>query len=284
MVSAPPLTDRQDSPGSRAATGVGGAERISIEQAAKVYLRRGAAPVNALRATDLVVKPGEFVSLVGPSGCGKTTLLKLIAGLDNATGGQVTVGERTVTRPDPTVSVVFQRPALLKWYSVEDNVLLPAKIAGTLTKEVRRRAAELLEFIGLADFKDRYPSELSGGMQQRASIARALAGEPKVLLMDEPFSALDEFTREILHDELLRLWDTHPKTVIFVTHNISEAVYLSDRVAVMAPRPGRIEEVVDIALERPRTPELRTDPAFFELVSTIRSCFTHAGALGDEHA
>jgi NitT/TauT family transport system ATP-binding protein len=281
MVTAQPITGRQ---GTQVSPGVGRPERISIEQAAKVYQRRGAPPVNALRATDLDVRPGEFVSLVGPSGCGKTTLLKIIAGLDHATGGRVVVGERTVTRPDPTVSVVFQRPALLKWYSVEDNVLLPAKIAGTLTKDVKRRAAELLEFIGLAKFKDRYPSELSGGMQQRVSIARALAGEPKVLLMDEPFSALDEFTREILHDELLRLWDSHPKTVIFVTHNISEAVYLSDRVAVMAPHPGRIEDIVDITLDRPRTPELRTDQAFFELVSTIRSRFTRAGALGDDHA
>jgi NitT/TauT family transport system ATP-binding protein len=263
---------------------VGGAEQIAIDSAAKTYLRRGAPPVEALRPTELVVKPGEFVSLVGPSGCGKTTLLKLIAGLDHATGGRIVVGERIVRKPDPQVSVVFQKAALLKWYTVEQNVLLPARIAGTLTKETRRRASELLEFIGLADFKDRYPGELSGGMQQRVSIARALAGEPKVLLMDEPFSALDEFTREVLHDELLRLWTGHPKTVIFVTHNISEAVYLSDRVAVMAPRPGRIEAIVDIDLPRPRTSALRTDPQFFETVSTIRSHFSKAGALGGEPA
>ena len=143
----------------------------------------------------------------------------------------------------------------------------PREDRGHAHQETRARADELLEFIGLADFKDRYPSELSGGMQQRVAIARALAGEPKVLLMDEPFSALDEFTREVLHDELLRLWTSHPKTVIFVTHNISEAVYLSDRVAVMAPRPGRIEAVVDIDLPRPRTAALRTDPQFFEMAT-----------------
>jgi NitT/TauT family transport system ATP-binding protein len=263
---------------------VGAAEPIAIRQAAKTYLRRGATPVEALRPTELVVQPGEFVSLVGPSGCGKTTLLKLIAGLDDATAGRVVVGDRTVTKPDPTVSVVFQKAALLKWYTVEQNVLLPARVAGTLTKQVRARAAELLEFIGLADFKDRYPAELSGGMQQRVSIARALAGEPKVLLMDEPFSALDEFTREVLQDELLRLWTNHPKTVIFVTHNISEAVYLSDRVAVMAPRPGRIEAVVDIDLPRPRGAALRTDQQFFDLVSSIRSKFNKVGALGGDHA
>ncbi|HET8616840.1 MAG TPA: ABC transporter ATP-binding protein [Actinomycetales bacterium] len=269
---------------ARSSADAGRAERICIEEASKVYLRRGASPVEALRPTTLAVEPGEFVSLVGPSGCGKTTLLKLVAGLDRVTGGQITVGERVVTRPDPAVSVVFQRPALLTWYTVEENVLLPAKISGTLTKDVRTRAAELLEFIGLGDFKDRYPRELSGGMQQRASIARALAGEPDVLLMDEPFSALDEFTRETLHDELLRLWDSHPKTVIFVTHSISEAVYLSDRVAVMAPRPGRIEQIVDVTLERPRRAELRTDPRFYDLVSSIRSSFTHASATGDERA
>jgi NitT/TauT family transport system ATP-binding protein len=277
MVSAPPekLTAH-----SRAS----GAEQIAIDAAAKTYLRRGASPVEALRPTELIVEPGEFVSLVGPSGCGKTTLLKLVAGLDHTTGGRIVVGERIVKKPDSQVSVVFQKPALLKWYTVEQNVLLPAKIADTLTKETRERAAELLEFIGLADFKDRYPNELSGGMQQRASIARALVGEPKVLLMDEPFSALDEFTREVLHDELLRLWTSHPKTVIFVTHNISEAVYLSDRVAVMAPRPGRIEAVVDIKLPRPRTSALRTNPQFFEMATTIRSHFSKAGALGGESA
>ncbi|MBM9463475.1 ABC transporter ATP-binding protein [Aeromicrobium sp. YIM 150415] len=257
-----------------------GAHAISIEGAAKIYRVSGGAPVEALRPTHLDLQPGEFVSLVGPSGCGKTTLLKLISGLDDITSGRVAVGDRIVTKPDPSVSVVFQRPALLKWYTVEQNVLLPAKVAGTLTKEVRQRAIDLLDFIGLGDFRHRYPSELSGGMQQRTAIVRALAGEPQVLLMDEPFSALDEFTREVLHDELLRLWSEHPKTVIFVTHNIAEAVYLSDRVAVMAPRPGRIEQIVDIELDRPRTPELRTDPRFFELVSDIRSCFHQAGALG----
>jgi NitT/TauT family transport system ATP-binding protein len=256
------------------------AHRICVDGAAKTYHVRGGAPVEALRATDLEVAPGEFVSLVGPSGCGKTTLLKIISGLDDATDGRIVVGERTVTRPDPSVSVVFQRPALLKWYTVEQNVLLPAKIAGTLTPETKQRAIDLLDFIGLGDFRHRYPSELSGGMQQRTSIVRALAGEPQVLLMDEPFSALDEFTREVLHDELLRLWTEHPKTVIFVTHNIAEAVYLSDRVAVMAPRPGRIEDIVDITLDRPRTPALRTDQRFYDLVSDIRACFSQAGALG----
>ncbi|MGO3146743.1 MAG: ABC transporter ATP-binding protein [Leucobacter sp.] len=267
-------------PSTTLSSSVDRAHGIRVDGASKVYRPRGAAPVEALRPAHLDVKPGEFVSLVGPSGCGKTTLLKLISGLDDITTGDISVGDRRVTKPDPSVSIVFQRPALLKWYTVEQNILLPAKIAGTLTPELRERALGLLDFIGLSDFRNRYPNELSGGMQQRAAIVRALAGEPQALLMDEPFSALDEFTREVLHDELLRLWSEHPKTVIFVTHNISEAVYLSDRVAVMAPRPGRIEQVIDIDLPRPRTNELRTDPRFFDHISHIRSCFDQAGALG----
>lgn len=283
MTSAPGLETPQGHRHAMSFVSEGRAERIAVESASKIFLRKGKPPVDALRPTDLVAAPGEFVSLVGPSGCGKTTLLKLIAGLDNPTGGRLVVGERTVTCPSPNVSVVFQRPALLGWYTVEQNVLLPAKISGTLTKKVRNRAHELLEFVGLAEFKDRYPAELSGGMQQRVSIARALAGDPKVLLMDEPFSALDEFTRESLHDELLRLWDDRPKTVIFVTHSISEAVYLSDRVAVMAPRPGRIEDIVTIDLPRPRT-ALRGDQRFFEYISEIRGLFASTGALGGKSA
>lgn len=262
------------------ATDTRAVEPIVISGACKTYEVAGAKPLEALTSTDLTVSPGEFVSLVGPSGCGKTTLLKMIAGLETVTAGQIEVGSRTVEKPDRSVSLVFQRPALLKWYTVEENVLLPAKVAHTLTPEVRERARELLQFIGLGDFRDRYPGELSGGMQQRASIVRALTIEPKVLLMDEPFSALDEFTRESLHDELLRLWEATPKTVIFVTHNISEAVYLSDRVAVMAPRPGRIHDIVDIDLPRPRTPALRSEAGFFEHINQIRSSFTHTGALG----
>jgi len=257
-------------------------ESIEIAGASKTYPIAGAPPLRALIETDLDVRAGEFVSLVGPSGCGKTTLLKMIAGLEAITQGSIRVGERQVTRPVPSVGLVFQRPALLKWYTVWENILLPAKVNKSLNRAVTERAAELLDFVGLGQFRDRYPAELSGGMQQRVSIVRALAAEPSVLLMDEPFSALDEFTRESLHDELLRLWQLTPKTVVFVTHNISEAVYLSDRVAVMAPRPGRIQQVVDITLPRARDAAVRSTPAFFEHINTIRAEFTQSGALGGD--
>lgn len=252
--------------------------RIDIRGASKLYLRPGSPPVQALLPVDLPIAPGEFVSLVGPSGCGKTTLLMMICDLLGATTGTIAVDSRPVHAGDPTVSIAFQKPTLLRWKTVLENVLLPARIMHNLDDDVRRRADELLAVTGLSAFKDRFPHELSGGMQQRASIVRALVTDPNVLLMDEPFAALDEFTRDLLNDELLRLWTQRRKTVVFVTHNISEAVYLSDRVVIMAPRPGRVLDVIDIPVPRPRRAEMRDEPEFTRLVRTIRTALNDSSA------
>lgn len=224
-------------------------------------------PVEALRDITLSVRQGEFVSLVGPSGCGKSTLLRVIAGLRPATAGRVIVDGAPVTGPIPKVGMVFQASVLLRWRSILDNVLLPAELAGLERRQYRERARELLQLVGLQDFADKRPNELSGGMQQRASLCRALLLDPPLLLMDEPFGALDAMTRDEMNIELLRLWgearhDGLRKTVIFVTHSIAEAVFLSDRVVVMTPRPGRIAAMRDIDLPRPRVVETRASPEF----------------------
>src|SRR3954451_24656070 len=211
-------------------------------------------PVEALADISLAVGAGEFVSLVGPSGCGKSTLLRIVAGLRPATVGTVTVGGRTVTQPIADVGMVFQAPVLLKWRTILDNVLLPAELAGKEKRAYWARAQELLEMAELHGFADKLPRELSGGMQQRASLCRALLLDPPLLLMDEPFGALDAMTRDDMNQELLRIWgensDTR-KTIIFVTHSIPEAVFLADRVIVMSPRPGRVAEITTIGLPRP---------------------------------
>lgn len=250
---------------------------IALDAVGKDYEVDGAQPKTALSPTTLEIRPGEFFSLVGPSGCGKTTLLNLVAGLIDPTGGRVKVGDRVVDGPDRAVGIVFQRATLLRWRTVIDNVLLPARIGGRVDKAVVERAEHLLELTGLIQYRDRYPDELSGGMQQRASIARALTLGPSVLLMDEPFSALDEFTRETLNDELARIWTESPMTVLFITHNIAEAIYLSDRVGVMQSNPGRLESVIEIDLERPRSEAIRSDPKFFEYMRSIRDMIGHTG-------
>jgi NitT/TauT family transport system ATP-binding protein len=249
---------------------------IDIRSVSKLYQRPGSPPVQALLPVNLSIAPGEFVSLVGPSGCGKTTLLMMICDLLAPTTGTLCVDGCPVRAGDPAVSIAFQKPTLLRWKTVLENVLLPARIMGSLNADTRGRSDELLAITGLSAFKDRYPHELSGGMQQRASIVRALVTDPKVLLMDEPFAALDEFTRDLLNDELLRLWTQRRKTVVFVTHNISEAVYLSDRVVVMAPRPGRVLEVIDIPVPRPRRAEMRDEPEFTRLARRIRTALNHS--------
>lgn len=243
---------------------------IRLSGLAKTYQRVGAPPVHALAPTTLSLRQGEFFSLVGPSGCGKSTILNMVAGLLQPSEGSLAVAGEEVTRPRASTGIVFQKPTLLKWLNVRENILLPSKVRKAINKETLDFADHLLELTGLKAFADRYPPELSGGMQQRASIVRALVNHPTLLLMDEPFSALDEFTRENLNDELLRLWRERPKTVLFITHSIAEAVYLSDRIGVMATRPGRIEKVIDIDLNRPRAPTLRTDPRFYEIVREIR--------------
>ncbi|MFD7711516.1 ABC transporter ATP-binding protein [Streptomyces sp. NPDC059785] len=220
--------------------------------------RRGS--VEALRDVDLDAADGEFVAVVGRSGCGKSTLLRLIAGLLPPTRGTVRVGGRDVTGPRPDCAVLFQRPALLPWRSVLDNVLLPAEISGAGRGSSRARALDLLATMGLDGFQQRLPHELSGGMQQRVALCRSLMQRPRVLLMDEPFSALDALTRDELCAELQRTHREHPATVVLVTHSVDEAVLLADRVVVLTPRPGRIRTVLDVPLPRPRS-RAETDQA-----------------------
>ena len=209
--------------------------------------------VEALREIELDVVDGEFVAVLGRSGCGKSTLLRMIAGLLPPTAGEVRVSGERVTGPRRDIAMMFQRPALLPWRSVIDNVLLPVQIFGWRKAEHRERAHELLELTGLSGFEKRLPHELSGGMQQRVALCRSLIAEPRVLLMDEPFSALDALTREELSGELQRIHMNNGATIVFVTHSIDEAVLLADRVVVLSPRPGRIREVLDVTIPRPRT-------------------------------
>lgn len=213
--------------------------------------RRG--EVEALRDIDLTVGPGEFVAIVGRSGCGKSTLLRLVAGLLTPTAGEVIVDGVPVTRPRRDLAMVFQRPALLPWRSVLDNVLLPAEIFGLGRREYRMRALELLDLVGLDGFHTRSPHELSGGMQQRVALCRSLLCEPQAMLMDEPFSALDALTREELSVQLQRIHMEHKATILFVTHSIDEAILLADRVVVLTPRPGRVTTILEVGIPRPRT-------------------------------
>ncbi|HEV8586271.1 MAG TPA: ABC transporter ATP-binding protein [Methylomirabilota bacterium] len=246
-----------------------------------VTYRTDSGPVEALRDVGFAVGRGELVALVGPSGCGKSTLLRVVAGLRPPTSGRVEVDGRGVTGPIPSVGMVFQAPVLLKWRTVRDNVLLPAELAGLDRRRHRERAESLLRLVGLDGFAERLPRELSGGMQQRASICRALLLDPPLLLMDEPFGALDAMTRDEMNLELLRVWGESAaarKTVLFVTHSIPEAVFLADRVVVMSPRPGRVARVVDVPLPRPRTPATRAVPEFGTLALTIHETLTRAGS------
>ncbi|MBB5800945.1 NitT/TauT family transport system ATP-binding protein [Saccharothrix ecbatanensis] len=224
---------------------------IRLRQVAKVFDGRAGA-VPALAGIDLEVGAHEFVAVIGRSGCGKSTLLRLVAGLVTPTSGRITVAGEPVTKPRRDVSFMFQRPALLPWRSVLSNVLLPIEIFGLDRRSARERAHRLLDLVGLGGFEKRLPHELSGGMQQRVSLCRSLIQSPKVMLMDEPFSALDALTRTELSEELQRVQLELPRAVVFVTHSIEEAVVLADRIVVLSPRPGRIHRVVDVAAPRPR--------------------------------
>ena len=228
--------------------------------------------VTALAGIDLQVEEGEFISLIGPSGCGKSTLLRLVGDLLSPTGGEVAVNGKppAQARRDRDYGMVFQSATLLEWRKVRANVELPLEIMEMGGKRRRERAGEMLRLVGLEEFADHYPWQLSGGMQQRVSIARALAFEPSLLLMDEPFGALDEMTRERMQAELLRIWSETRTTVIFVTHSIPEAVFLSTRAVIMSPRPGRITRVVDIDLPQPRTSQTRGEQRFFHLLTEVR--------------
>ncbi len=229
-------------------------------------------PVYALSDVDLSVAPGDFVSFIGPSGCGKTTLMRVIADLEKPTAGEVSVNgvSPEAARLARAYGYVFQAPALYAWRTVERNVMLPLEIMGMGKDERRRRAAEYLDLVNLKGFEKKFPWQLSGGMQQRVSIARALSFEPDLLLMDEPFGALDEITRDHLNEQLLRLWERTGKTVIFVTHSIPEAVFLSSRIVVMSPRPGRIIDVIDCNLPPDRTLDARETPEFLEIAHRVR--------------
>ena len=254
-------------------TGAAGAARPVIEaRELDLVFRTGDGPVHALSGVDLTVEEGEFVSLIGPSGCGKTTLLRVIADLETPTGGSIAVNGMSPeeARRARAYGYVFQAAALLPWRTVGGNVALPSEIMGASKAERQRRVAETLELVDLAGFERKWPWQLSGGMQQRASIARALSFDPDMLLMDEPFGALDEIVRDRLNEQLLALWAKTRKTVVFVTHSIPEAVYLSTRIVVMSPRPGRIHEVIDCDLGPERPLDIRDTPKFLEIAHRVR--------------
>jgi NitT/TauT family transport system ATP-binding protein len=229
-------------------------------------------PVQALSDVNLLIRHGEFVSFIGPSGCGKTTLMRVIADLERPTAGHMRVNGKTPeeARLERAYGYVFQSAALYPWRNVLKNVMLPLEIMGLPEREQRQRALKQLALVGLQGFERKYPWQLSGGMQQRVSIARALALEPRLLLMDEPFGALDEITRDHLNEQLLRLWERTGKTVVFVTHSISEAVFLSNRIVVMSPRPGRVTEIIDNPLPGPRRLDVRESPEFGAIAHRVR--------------
>ena len=242
---------------------------IRLRGVSKVY-RRGKAEHLAISDATFDVLPGELVSLVGPSGCGKSTLLKILAGLHSHDSGEVKIGsESHAFDPSRDIGMVFQAPLLLKWRRILDNVLLPAEILGLPMAESRERAKGLLELVGLAGAEQKYPYELSGGMQQRAAIARALVHDPKLVLMDEPFGALDALTREKMNLELLRIWKESGKTIVFVTHGISEAVFLGTRVVVLTAGPARMADNFEIDLPRPRTLDMKTHERFGDYTRRI---------------
>ncbi len=255
---------------------------IRLQGVEKTYRTRRGDLVLAVADITLDIAENEFVTLVGPSGCGKSTLLKLVAGLTPASGGTIRVRDTVVRDPFPDVGIVFQHPVLLPWRTVLDNVLFSADMLGLDPKAYRHRALELLALSGLAGSETRLPRELSGGMQQRVAICRALLPDPSLLLMDEPFGALDAMTREEMGFELLRIWEARRKTILFVTHSIPEAILLADKVVVMTPGPGRLARVITIDLPRPRTVELEFDAKFKAYSDEVRGLiFASRRARGD---
>jgi NitT/TauT family transport system ATP-binding protein len=251
------------------------AVEIHCKDIGMTYRAEGGRDVKALAGINIKIKKGEFVSLLGPSGCGKTTLLRIIGDLVMPTEGSIYIdgGLPQHARLKKKYGMVFQNAVLYDWRTVWKNVRLPLEILKVPKDEAEERINRMLEMVGLAKFKHHYPRELSGGMQQRVSIARAFVINPEIFLMDEPFSALDEFTREKLHEDLLRIWRQTNKTVVFVTHNIAESVFLSDKVFVLSPHPGRLSADIEIDLPRPRLAEMRNSPHFNELIVKIRNSF-----------
>jgi NitT/TauT family transport system ATP-binding protein len=254
---------------------------VSLQGVSKEFGKGG---VVALQDVDLEIGPGEFVSLIGPSGCGKSTLLRIVGDLIQPSTGTAVVNGKSAhqARVDRDYGIVFQDAVLFDWRTVARNIGLPLELAGWSREKRRGRVQEMLELVELTGFESHHPWQLSGGMQQRVSIARALSFDPSLLLMDEPFGALDEMTRERLNLELLRIWQASGSTVVFVTHSISEAVFLSTRVVVMSPRPGRITEIVDIDLPQPRTIRTREEPRFAELIRDVRRALRRGGGFEAE--
>jgi NitT/TauT family transport system ATP-binding protein len=240
------------------------APKLAISRLSKSF-----GDLEALRNIDVAVERGEFISVVGPSGCGKTTFLRIVAGLEPATSGDVALDGRIVRQPGTDRGFVFQNDSLLPWRTVFANAIIGREVTGSIGPADRKRIMELLKLVGLEGFEQYHPRQLSGGMRQRVNLARALAIDPEILLMDEPFAALDAQTREIMQTELLRIWERGQKTVLFVTHQIDEAVFLSDRVLVLARRPGRVQDEVKIALPRPRNLEIKRTAEFVALVDRI---------------
>jgi NitT/TauT family transport system ATP-binding protein/sulfonate transport system ATP-binding protein len=250
---------------------------LTVRDVRKVFRSADGSPVLALDRLSLTVRAGEMVSLIGPSGCGKSTLLRLIAGLDAPTAGELWVGPEPIRRPSAERGLMFQDPNLFPWLSVRGNIQAGLVARGVLRRR-RHEAEEFLRLVGLEAFANVYPHQLSGGMAQRAALARALVNHPKVLLLDEPLGALDQFTRMRMQDEVLRLWQARGTTMVLVTHDIDEAIYMSDRIALMTPRPGRVERVIEVGLERPRH---RTSPPFLALRAAILEMLHLAGS-GEE--
>jgi ABC-type nitrate/sulfonate/bicarbonate transport system ATPase subunit len=246
---------------------------LSIRNVRKVFRAAGGAAVNALDGISLSIAPGEMVSLIGPSGCGKSTLLRLIAGLDHPTSGELRVGAASIEGPSAERGLMFQDPNLFPWLSVRRNIQAGLVARGVL-RERRHEVEEFIRLMGLEPFANVYPHQLSGGMAQRAALARALVNHPKVLLLDEPLGALDQFTRMQMQDEVLRVWQTRRTTLLLVTHDIDEAIYMSDRIAIMTPRPGRLERVLEVRLPRPRQ---RNSAPFMELRAQILEMLHFAG-------
>lgn len=274
-MSAPatPSATSASSPAAGASSG------ISIQETSKVFEGAKGQNIRAIEDISLSVDEGEIVSLIGPSGCGKSTLLMLISGLDLPTTGTVAVQGDNVTGPSPDVGVVFQRDLLFDWRNVIDNVLTPFEMLGEKTGPHKEKARELLGRVGLADFENRRPYELSGGMRQRVALARGLIQDPQVILLDEPFAALDALTREQIQIDVQRLWAGSAKTAVLVTHDIAEAVFMSDRIVVMSSRPSRIHTTVEVDLPRPRTPEVRESAEFATYERQVHHLFKELGVL-----
>jgi NitT/TauT family transport system ATP-binding protein len=266
-------------PSAVADSGVNGEYLVRIAGLEKVYQTKDGNDIHALQDINLDIPAAEFISIVGPSGCGKTTLLKILAGILKRSAGDVVMRGRSLSGPSRELGVVFQAPVLLPWRTVLQNVMVPIEVQKRDRAEFEARARQLIAMVGLSGFENKYPSELSGGMQQRVGICRALVHDPSFLLMDEPFGALDAMTRESMNEELQRIWSESRKTILLVTHSIPEAVYLADRVVVMTPRPGRIVDVIPVDLPRPRSLGMQTTTEFGRFVAGIRRHFSSAGTL-----